>query len=87
MRSRRSETADDWRDFAYCFGANPQIFYSDEEDEAGIALAKRFCASCPVVAPCGEYALQNQEPEGVWGGMSAKDRRRVLRMRRKGLPT
>jgi WhiB family transcriptional regulator, redox-sensing transcriptional regulator len=87
MRSERSEIAAEWRDFAYCRDIQPEVFFPDEDDGEGIARAQRLCAACAVAVPCGEYALRNQEPDGVWGGMSAKDRRRVLRMRRKGLAT
>jgi WhiB family redox-sensing transcriptional regulator len=39
------------------------------------AAAKRVCASCPVVDECLLYALRVQEPLGIWGGLTAKERR------------
>jgi WhiB family redox-sensing transcriptional regulator len=33
--------------------------------------------------PCLEYALLAREKLGVWGGLSERERRRVLRQRRK----
>jgi WhiB family redox-sensing transcriptional regulator len=45
------------------------------------AKAKAVCANCPVSRPCLEMALADPHIEGVWGGTSDKDRRRI----RKGL--
>ena len=32
---------------------------------------------------CLEFALANRESEGIWGGATEKERRRILRQRRK----
>jgi WhiB family redox-sensing transcriptional regulator len=60
---------------------DPDVFYpvSDEEAEA----AKAVCAVCPVRQPCLEYALANRERDGVWGGATERERRRMIRQRRK----
>jgi WhiB family redox-sensing transcriptional regulator len=60
---------------------DPDVFYpvSDEEAEA----AKAVCAACPVRQPCLEYALANRERDGVWGGATERERRRMIRQRRK----
>ena len=57
------------------------MFYpvSDEEAEA----AKAVCATCPVRQSCLEYALANRERDGVWGGATERERRRMVRQRRK----
>ena len=70
-----------WRQRAACRGVDPDIFYpaSDEEAEA----AKAVCSQCPVRQPCLEYALANRERDGVWGGATERERRRILRQRRK----
>ena len=70
-----------WRQLAACRGVEPDIFYpaSDEEAEA----AKAVCGVCPVRQPCLEFALANRERDGVWGGATEKERRRILRQRRK----
>ncbi|MBA3983089.1 MAG: WhiB family transcriptional regulator, partial [Acidimicrobiia bacterium] len=41
-----------------------------------------ICATCPVSAPCLEYALDNRIEHGVWGGHSERSRRRILKGRR-----
>ncbi|MFP5377693.1 MAG: WhiB family transcriptional regulator [Acidimicrobiia bacterium] len=70
-----------WRQRAACRGVDPDIFYpaSDEDAEE----AKGICAVCPVREACLEYALANRERDGVWGGATERERRRLIRQRRK----
>ncbi|HVM01833.1 MAG TPA: WhiB family transcriptional regulator [Acidimicrobiales bacterium] len=70
-----------WRQRAACRGVDPDIFYpaSDEDAEE----AKGICAVCPVREACLEYALANRERDGVWGGATERERRRLVRQRRK----
>ena len=70
-----------WRQRAACRGVDPDIFYpvSDEEAEA----AKAICVQCTVREMCLEYALMNRERDGVWGGATERERRRIIRQRRK----
>jgi len=46
-----------------------RFFLSDFEDEAC-----RFCQGCEVKRECLEYALGNRIEEGVWGGITARER-------------
>ncbi len=70
-----------WRQRAACRGVDPDIFYpvSDEEAED----AKSICRQCPVQELCLEWALTNREKEGVWGGATERERRRIIRRRRR----
>ena len=70
-----------WRKHAACQGAEAGTFYPVSEEEAEIA--KAICAECPVREPCLEYALTNRERDGVWGGATERERRRMIRQRRK----
>jgi len=70
-----------WRQSAACRGVDPEIFYPASEEEA--VVAKAVCAACPVRQACLEFALVSRERDGVWGGATEKDRRRMLRQRRK----
>ncbi len=72
-----------WRKRAACRGIDVEVFYTMTEDEADAAPAKAICAECPVRQPCLEHALTHREREGVWGGASERERRRILRQRRK----
>ena len=70
-----------WRQSAACRGVDPGIFYPASEEEADVA--KSICAQCNARQACLEYALVNREREGVWGGATEKERRRIQRQRRK----
>lgn len=72
-----------WRRQARCRGADPGLFHPEDEDEPAVAAAREVCSGCPVRQACLEYALAAREPDGVWGGLTAKERRRELRRRRK----
>ena len=47
------------------------------------STTKAVCAACPVKELCLEFALETREAEGIWGGTTARERRRLLRQRRK----
>ncbi|WP_374462010.1 WhiB family transcriptional regulator [Microtetraspora sp. AC03309] len=66
----------DWQESALCAQTDPEMWFP--EKGASNADAKRVCRSCEVRAECLEYALANEEPYGVWGGLSEMQRRRLL---------
>ena len=70
-----------WRKQGACQGLDPAVFYPSTEEEA--EDAKAVCAQCQVQAKCLEYALSRREKDGVWGGATERERRRVLRRRRR----
>jgi WhiB family redox-sensing transcriptional regulator len=70
-----------WRQLADCRGVEPEIFYPVTDEEA--EEAKVICAGCPVREMCLDFALTNRERDGVWGGATERERRRILRQRRK----
>jgi WhiB family redox-sensing transcriptional regulator len=70
-----------WRQSAACRGVDPEIFYPASEEEA--VVAKSICAQCNVRQACLEYSLANRERDGVWGGATERERRRIVRQRRK----
>lgn len=72
-----------WREFARCRGIDPEVFYPVSDDDEAAEEAKSICAACPVREPCLEFALSTREKNGVWGGLTERERRRVLRRRRK----
>ncbi len=76
-------SATTWRKHAACRGLDAEIFYPGTDDEADAAEAKAICALCPVRQACLEHALASREREGVWGGTTERERRRIVRQRRK----
>jgi WhiB family redox-sensing transcriptional regulator len=71
-----------WRRHAACRGLDPEIFFP-ALDDADVEDAKAVCTACGVQQTCLEFALQVREKEGVWGGATEKERRRILRQRRR----
>ncbi|HYI62422.1 MAG TPA: WhiB family transcriptional regulator [Acidimicrobiales bacterium] len=68
-----------WQDFANCLGVDPDLFFP--ERGASTREAKEVCRGCVVREDCLEYALDNGEKFGIWGGMSERERRRLRRQR------
>jgi WhiB family redox-sensing transcriptional regulator len=60
-----------------CAQTDPEAFYP--ERGYGTRAAKAVCAACPVRPECLAYALERGERFGVWGGMSERERRRLLK--------
>jgi hypothetical protein len=55
-------------------------------DRFGVREAQQICAICPVKLACLAYALENGLSDGVWGGTSEHERRRILCQRLDYLP-
>lgn len=72
-----------WRQLAACRGVDPRVFYPTAEDEAAAEQAKSICRMCAVRETCLDHALVHREREGVWGGATDRERRRMIRQRRK----
>lgn len=68
-----------WMARGNCAEHPPEVFFPS--DGVGVLHAQKICATCPVKAPCLEYALRNRVEHGVWGGHSERARRRLLRER------
>jgi WhiB family transcriptional regulator, redox-sensing transcriptional regulator len=71
----------DWRKLGACRGLDASIFYPDDDDDAEVA--KAICATCGVRVACLEHALMAREKAGVWGGATERERRRIIRQRRR----
>jgi WhiB family redox-sensing transcriptional regulator len=76
----------DWRSLGACAGVDLSLFYAEEvEDDYSerTRAAKAVCARCVVRDACLDAALKDRERIGVWGGMSARERSRLLRRMRR----
>jgi WhiB family transcriptional regulator, redox-sensing transcriptional regulator len=70
----------DWWLSALCAETDPEAFFP--ERGASTTTAKAVCALCTVRAECLEYAIENDERFGIWGGTSENERRQLRRSRR-----
>ncbi|GAA3898020.1 hypothetical protein GCM10022382_01580 [Microbacterium invictum] len=71
------DTALAWQSDALCSQTDPEAFFP--EKGGSTRDAKRICTSCDVRGECLEYALQNDERFGIWGGLSERERRKLKR--------
>ncbi len=70
-----------WRQLGACRGLDPGIFYPESDDDAD--QAKAVCAECGVRVACLEHALASREKVGIWGGATERERRKIVRQRRR----
>lgn len=56
---------------------NPDLWHSNTPDDQ--EEAKAICRACPLRTACADHALNTPEDRGTWGGLTARERRRLLR--------
>lgn len=67
-----------------CRDEDPELFFpvgTGGPALAQIAEAKAVCRRCPHTQACLAWALESGQDAGVWGGMSADERRALTRRR------
>ena len=72
----------DWRSKAACLSVDPELFFPIGNTGRAIAQAaeaKAVRRACEVQAICLQWALENNQDSGVWGGMSEEERRSLER--------
>lgn len=62
---------------AACTGTKTDLFF--DGDPRSVALAKQICDSCPVRGLCLEQAMARKERFGIFGGLTADERRKPRR--------
>ncbi|MGI8791936.1 MAG: WhiB family transcriptional regulator [Acidimicrobiales bacterium] len=70
-----------WMKDANCREMDPEFFFPS--DGVGVEQAKAVCMTCPAREACLEHALRNRIDQGVWGGTSERERRRIRAARRR----
>jgi WhiB family redox-sensing transcriptional regulator len=68
----------DWPSEAACRGAEPDDLFVPG---AAQNRAKAVCMGCSVRTECLADALDNRTEFGIWGGMTERERRALLRRR------
>ncbi|WP_055569123.1 WhiB family transcriptional regulator [Streptomyces atriruber] len=61
-----------WQEQALCAQTGADFFFP--EPGSSVREAKDICRMCDMRTACLEYALNNDERFGVWGGLSEKER-------------
>ena len=70
---------------ALCAEVGSEVFFPESGENYQQAI--QVCRRCPVQLDCLEHALELEEAGvwnvlGIWGGMTVKERRSLLRERR-----
>lgn len=74
----RTQWVADWTRFSACADQDPDALFVQGKAQR---TAKVVCRTCPVVAECLADALDSRIDFGVWGGMTQRERRALLRRR------
>lgn len=59
-----------------CRGKDPDELFVSGAAQRRAAI---ICRHCPVMQQCGADALDNQVEYGIWGGMTERQRRALLK--------
>jgi WhiB family transcriptional regulator, redox-sensing transcriptional regulator len=71
-------TSVDWRHSARCRDEDPDTLFVQGAQQRD---AREVCTACPVRTECLAHALDNRIRFGVWGGMTERERRALLKRR------
>ncbi|GAA3878661.1 WhiB family transcriptional regulator [Tessaracoccus defluvii] len=69
--------ASEWTLYAKCRDMADALFPEGKDQKR----ARSVCVGCPVRSECLAEALDNRIEWGVWGGMTERERRALLRAR------
>jgi len=58
-----------------CSETDPEQWFP--EKGASNTYAKKHCKECPLKDPCLQFALLNNEPYGIWGGVAPRGRQKM----------
>jgi WhiB family redox-sensing transcriptional regulator len=65
-----------WQLQANCDETNTELFFSKLESK--VAKAKALCGSCAVANECLQFALDTEIEFGIFGGVTADERKALV---------
>ena len=69
-----------WEGERRCKDVSPTIFFPEEREELS-TQAFALCNQCECRSVCTEYAIENNEIHGIWGGLTQAERRKIISAR------
>lgn len=70
-----------WHDRAACREEDPELFFptatSGPDHDRQVTMAKSVCERCDVRHECLEDAIARQIKDGIWGGLTDVERKRL----------
>jgi WhiB family redox-sensing transcriptional regulator len=79
----------DWRDRARCRDEDPELFFPTGTVGPAVVQieqARSVCRRCPVLDECREWAVWSGQDAGIWGALTAQERRALRRSAAKRRP-
>lgn len=64
-----------------CKDVNPEIFFPPRYRKTAILRAQKICKTCPFIQECLTWAIDHEEPEGIWGGLGPYQRQQEMNAR------
>jgi WhiB family redox-sensing transcriptional regulator len=77
---------EEWLEQANCKNKDTSIFFPDYGLPGAMKIAKKakeICSRCSVKTECLEFAIENREEFGIWGGMMVNERKKLISKRRR----
>jgi WhiB family redox-sensing transcriptional regulator len=71
-----------WMDHGACRHLGVDVFFRESGNNHLYDSAKAICHSCIHQSSCLDYALDHHIDDGIWGGLTRNERRRILAARR-----
>jgi WhiB family redox-sensing transcriptional regulator len=90
LKSSSPQQVKVWRELAEAadeIGSNlpcrqaPELFFAGPGELHLTNMAKRACKTCPLINECLAYAVEFNEVDGVWGGTTPSERKRMRKRR------
>lgn len=81
-------TTNQWMNDAACAGYETDLWFPDsyKSQRTRVKEALKICHTCPVRSQCLEFALDNEEEFGIWGGLTEGQRYELLRRSKAAKP-
>ncbi|WP_157423380.1 WhiB family transcriptional regulator [Agromyces lapidis] len=64
-------------DSAACAEYPGDMWFAENGGTDRLENARRICETCPVQQACLQHALNNNEPHGMWGGKTSRQRKAI----------
>lgn len=70
-----------WHELANCYRNGYTLFFHEGrlKVQEFARRAKEYCEGCPVLEICLRSSLEHRDQFGIWGGLTPKERQRLLK--------
>lgn len=79
-------TENEWKQQGACRGVSPNVFFPEKgkgnDYDTKVKEAKAYCQDCKVRTQCLNFAITTGQEDGVWGGTSPEERKKIKRLRK-----